>query len=130
MIKYSTVKVISVRDWDDLVKETYGKPYSFQQQNGCQERGNYHLEVDPNIIENDGCNDSIPEEINGDEMGIKFEVWLNTDPNIHKERNSWDDRRVELFWERNFYPDIEIIAADLCKKGLIKKGSYTIDIDW
>lgn len=38
MLKYTNKKVISVQDWDELVQETYGKPYSFQQQNGCQDR--------------------------------------------------------------------------------------------
>lgn len=36
---------------------------------------------------------------------------------------------INLFWERNFYPDINTLANDLYKKGLIKKGEYLIVID-
>lgn len=33
-----TIKQIDVSDWDALVTKTYGRPYSFQQQDGCKER--------------------------------------------------------------------------------------------
>ena len=45
MLKVTTIKVINCRDWDDLVEETYGKPYHFQQQYGCQSRGMFDIEV-------------------------------------------------------------------------------------
>lgn len=35
MLKYNNTKLIELCDWDNLVKETYGRPYSFQQQYGC-----------------------------------------------------------------------------------------------
>jgi hypothetical protein len=35
-MKTKTVQMISVQDWDKLVKETYGRPYSFQQQDDCK----------------------------------------------------------------------------------------------
>ncbi len=62
-------------------------------------------------------------------MGVKFAAWLARDPlkpvGSHKEK--WE---IELFWARNFYPDIETVANDLHKKGLLKAGKYTINIDW
>ena len=39
MIKVSNKKFIEVQDWDNLVSETYGKIYSFQQQDDCKSRG-------------------------------------------------------------------------------------------
>ncbi len=44
-MKTRTEKVIDVGDWDDLVTETYGRIYSFQQQDGCKERGTFQFEV-------------------------------------------------------------------------------------
>lgn len=38
MLRIREEKVIDVSDWDDLVQETYDRPYSFQQQDGCKER--------------------------------------------------------------------------------------------
>lgn len=128
MVKYKTEKVIEVGDWDDLVIETYGKPYNFQQQNGCQSRGTFYLTVSADELV-DQVKDTILEEINGDEVGVKFSTWLARDPKqpVGKETEQW---KIDLFWERNFYPDIEIIANDLCKRGLIGAGDYIINIDW
>lgn len=71
----------------------------------------------------------IPEVVNGEEMGVKFSAWLARDP---KQRITGQTEKYELdlFWKRNFYPDIQTIANDLYKKGLIKAGKYTINIDW
>ena len=44
-LKITNKKVVTVQDWDDLVTKTYGKPYSFQQQNGCQERGTFEITI-------------------------------------------------------------------------------------
>lgn len=33
-----TKTVIEVQEWDALVEKTYGRPYKFQQQDGCQSR--------------------------------------------------------------------------------------------
>jgi len=35
-----------------------------------------------------------------------------------------------MWWERNFYPDVEMIANDLHKRGILEAGEYVIDIDW
>ena len=129
MIKFNKRNQIKLEDWDDLVKNTYGKPYSFQQQDDCRNRGIFTIEV-PSDSEDEEYNDSIPEEINGEEMGVKFNVWLNTNPKEHQERNNWDNWKVNLFWERNFYPDIYTLINDLYSKGLIEKGEYDIKIDW
>lgn len=129
----STIKrVIELQDWDTLVRNTYGKPYMFQQQEGCKSRGMFPLTIPPDkyeLEEEENMNDSIPDETNGEEMGVKFQVWLERDPSQIPEhfRDSWGN---DLFWERNFYPNIYTIANDLYKKGLIEAGEYLINIDW
>jgi hypothetical protein len=128
MIKYSNKKVIEVRDWDKLVQETYRKPYSFQQQDGCQARGTVNINISSED-DDEEMYDLIPEIINGDVMGVKFNVWLKRDP---KEWNGEKEEEwfIDLFWERNFYPDLQTVANDLHKKGLIEAGEYSINIDW
>jgi hypothetical protein len=128
---YKNKKVIEVRDWDSLVEKTYGKPYSFQQQQGCQGRGLFELEIPSEETNDEEMSDSIPEEINGEEMGVKFAVWLARDSKQplagRTEQAQWE---INLFWERNFYPDINTVANDLYQKGLIENGEYLINIDW
>lgn len=77
MIKISKRQQINSHDWDELVVETYGKPYIFQQQEGCQERGTFILSVPDEEYDYDSdMHDDIPLEINGYEMGVKFQKWL------------------------------------------------------
>ena len=119
--------IVSVQEWDDLVKKTYGRPYCFQQQDGCQERGTIYL-----TIPDGGCDyerDSVPEEVNGEIMGVSFAAWLSRDPKEWKGAPE-DQDFIELFWHRNFYPDVQMIANDLHVKGLIQEGKYGIEIDW
>jgi len=116
---FRAVQMITVQDWDDLVKETYGKPYSFQQQDGCKERGVHYLLVPAEYVE-DYENSSVPEIINHEEMGVSFKAWL--------ERPIGNMPRI--WWERNFYPSIEKIAEDLFDKGLLPDGECGIDINW
>lgn len=127
MLKTKTIRMIEVGDWDDLVEKVYGKPYSFQQQDDCKDRGVESLTVP--AYASDFQKDFIEEVINGDDMGVSFEAWLARDP---KEWNGSEEdaRSVSMFWERNFYPDISMIANDLHAKGLLEAGEYTINIDW
>lgn len=127
MIKTSDIKMIKVSDWDRLVKETYGRPYAFQQQDDCKERGIFKFTVPTDGYDYE--NDSIPEKINGEEMGVSFKAWLTRDPKEWNGDNS-DYSYIDMFWERNFYPDIEILANDLYDKGLLPTGEYAIHIDW
>ncbi len=130
MLKTRKEQVVSVQDWDDLVIKTYGRPYSFQQQDGCKERQRVYLTVP--CPADDFENDTIPEEVNGDEMGVSFKAWLTRDPKQSLNTNDkWDrEHGLSMFWERNFYPAVEMIANDLHAKGLVEAGEYTIDIDW
>ena len=62
--KYKNMRVIQVQDWDKLVSDVYGKPYSFQQQNGCQPRGTFNLSIPSDDTLDDEMNDEIPEVSN------------------------------------------------------------------
>ena len=44
-LNIQTKQVIDVKDWDDLVEETYGRPYNYQQQDGCKGLGLVEFEV-------------------------------------------------------------------------------------
>lgn len=128
MLKFKTKQMIDLQDWDDLVRSTYGKPYDFQQQDGCKERGTFEISI-PDEHAWDYPNDTIPEEINGEEMGVSFKAWLARD--VDEWNGDAEDKSfIKLFWYRNFYPDISMIANDLFEKGLIQAGEYVIDIDW
>lgn len=127
MIRTRTEKLIDVQDWDNLVIETYGRPYSFQQQDGCKDRDLVAITVPKEC--DDFENDTVPEIVNGDEMGVSFKAWLARDPKTPL-RDRDDAFGLTLWWERNFYPDVQMIANDLYEKGLIEAGDYLINIDW
>ena len=130
MIKVQNKQVVTMKDWDDLVVKTYGKPYCFQQQYGCQDRGNFSITIPDRA--DDYENDTIPEEVNGEEMGVSFAAWLARDPEQKLDtKDQWNrEHGLDLFWTRNFYPDIQMVANDLHAKGLIPAGKYVIEIDW
>jgi len=124
------VTIIECGDWDDLVITTYNRPYCFQQQDGCKPRGTHSLTVP--ALADDYKNDMVPEEINHPDMGVSFKAWLNRDPKQQLSsdpdgKKSWD---ISMWWERNFYPDVQMIANDLHVKGLLPAGKYIINIDW
>lgn len=128
MVKVKNVQMIEVQDWNKLVTETYNRPYDFQQQDDCKSRGTFHLTIPSDYTCEEEMNDEIPEIIDGLEMGVKFKKWLERSPNLPVEGKS--GFYVDLWWERNFYPDISAVANDLHEKGLIGAGEYVINIDW
>ena len=62
---------------------------------------------------------------------MSFKAWLARDPEqaIPIEGNDINDY-THMWWERNFYPSMDMVINDLYVKGLIKAGNYQIDIDW
>lgn len=62
-------------------------------------------------------------------MGVSLAAWLARDPKT-KIKDQKYDFELELWWQRNFYPDIQMIANDLYEKGLLEAGEYAIDVDW
>jgi hypothetical protein len=149
MLKVKTKKIISVQDWDRLVEKTYERTYSFQQQDGCKGRGTEYITVPCKPY--DYKNNSIPEIINGEEMGVSFKAWLERNPNSplncteqeakdchyywgssEADLKEWqeDKSNTDIFYERNFYPHVSMIINDLHAKGLLEEGEYGIEIDW
>lgn len=149
-LKTKSVKMINCYDLDDLINETYGKLFHFQQQDGCKGRGVHNITV-PVKNPYDYDRDKIPEIINGQTMGVSFKAWLERDyttplnptkkdfaecnyywGKTKEEEKAWkeDKSHIDLFWERNFYPSLDMVLNDLHAKGLIDAGEYTIEIDW
>lgn len=128
-MKIRTEKMIDVSEWDKLISETYGRPYTFQQQDDCRSRGIFRLTVPAEA--DDYENESVPEKVNHPEMGVSFAAWLARDPKQKlSDPTAQEDYCLDLWWGRNFYPDVQMVANDLHAKGLLEAGSYTIDIDW
>jgi hypothetical protein len=78
-------------------------------------------------------NETLPEIINTEEMGVKFSSWLSRDPKLtlrDEDLTPEDQYCIELWWERNFYPCLDMVVNDLYKKGLIEEGEYVINIDY
>ena len=125
-ISIKQINTITVQDFDELVRSTYGRPYSFQQQDDCKSRGLVAISV-PEYPE-DYENSSVPEIVNHEDMGVSFSAWLARDPEQllpNKDKSS-----TKLWWYRNFYPNVSMIINDLHSKGLLPAGDYSIDIDW
>lgn len=90
-------------------------------------RGTYHLTVPSGAY--DFNNDTVPEIVNHVEMGVSFKAWLARDPKQPLSSRE-DGSGLELWWTRNFYPSVEMIANDLHDRGLLEAGEYLIIIDW
>ncbi len=79
----------------------------------------------------DFTNSTVPEKVNGPEMGVSFTAWLARDPQQKlTSPGDSEDYCLGLWWERNFYPEFQMVANDLHEKGLIDGGNYAINIDW
>lgn len=130
MLKVKNVKTIELQDWDALVQETYGRIYSFQQQDGCRYRGTVSLRVPSPDADESFVAESISDKADDhDEMGVKFSSWLARDPQkpLVGQQYEW---QLGMWWERNFYPNLGMVVNDLHAKGLIEAGEYVINIDW
>lgn len=118
---------LSVQEWDKLVTDTYKRPYKLQQQDGCKARGKFKITVPATA--HGYQNSSVPEEVNGQQVGVSLKAWLERDP------TQWggpENKKIflDLFWARNFYPEVQTLANDMYLKGVIEAGQYTINIDW
>ena len=127
MLKFSNHNLIDVDDWDTLVQEIYHRPYSFQQQDECKPRGLHYITIPSTAM--DYSNSTVPEILNHDSMGVSFNAWLEREP-IKALGIDCNQRHIDLWWQRNFYPNIQMIANDLHEKGIINAGQYVIVIDW
>lgn len=113
MLTTTTKKVVALADFNALVVATYGKPYDFQQQDGCRDRG-IHAFTAP--VE-------FPEDY-GDpfDYGISFAEWVKSEvPSCPYEA---------IDWVREVYPSLDMVVNDLHSRGLIEAGDYILLIDW
>lgn len=122
-----TKTVIESQEWDALVEKTYGRTYNLQQQDGCRSRGTLEITVPSDA--DDYERETVPEEVNHETMGVSFKAWLARNPN-KKLPDQDADYQLELWWKRNFYPDVQMVANDLHAKELLAAGNHTILIDW
>jgi hypothetical protein len=127
-LNFEIVKLIDDSSWSEFVQNVYGKPYCFQQQDGCRSRGVYLLEVPDNQAE-DFESGGENEDEDGELMGTSLESWLARDPKEPLEGQEYD-WQLTNWWEKNFYPTIEILANDLHSKGLLEEGEYIINVNW
>jgi hypothetical protein len=118
---------LASQELDALVEKTYGRPYCFQQQDGCQMRGVHHIVVPAEPEDYEAT--SVREIVNGDEMGVAFAAWLARDPEAHIGGRS-DEYVTDLWWSRNFYPHQSMVLNDLHARGLLDAGEYLLVIDW
>lgn len=123
-LKTSTRQIIDIRDFDNLVEETYGRPYSLQQQNFMGQETYYDFEV--------------PESWDGWDFDgfegypVPFKEWCEADPEIDpKTGRPWSPSyEKRLHWEREFYPDFEELMHDLNLRGELDPGKYSIHVWW
>lgn len=131
-MKTRNVTIIDVDEWNKTVEKIYKRPYSFQQQDGCKERGIFYFSVPDDS--DDFENDTLPEKSNHEEMGVSFVAWLKRDPkqvlSIPDNGQESADWNIRIWWKRNFYPEFQTLANDLCSRGELKAGKYAIEIDW
>lgn len=128
-LKYELVKLVESYDWDDLVKEVYSRPYCLQQQDGCRERGIIRLTVPNNNWYK--YDDKVPEDVNTDEIGVSLHRWLMRDPTKPLSGYGGTEQwKIDMWYERHFYPHVQEIANDLYKLGHLDASTYVINIDW
>jgi len=117
-LKTKEATIIEVSDWDELVRKVYKRPYSYQQQDGCRGIGIYKIEV----------------PFCWAELEFSVEDWLSVEYTVPFTTKSGEVLKekwhVDMHWEREVYPEIELIANDLHSKGLLKAGTYYINVDW
>lgn len=122
---FKETSTIYVEDWDNIVKGYYGKIYNFQQQDGCKARGYYEVSYSDDDEYN---NTKLPVQVNGDKMGINFNVWVGKD--FENKFFKSDHSAERLFWERNYYPFIGCVIKDLYDNGIIDHKVFLIEVDW
>lgn len=147
-MKIETVHKIWESEFSDLVSEVYGRPYRLQQQGDCY--------AQDSIIEITATEEDYPDDWVPYEDEITLEKWLSADPNApirnprydqyrelalqhpgkgyeKLEKDEWEGPGTtthDLYWEREFYPPLEDLVNDLCKKGKIPAGDYVIHVWW
>ena len=126
MLKTSKKVTVTCQDWDEFVVKTYGRPYCFQQQDGCRFKGTMPFSVPADRHDITSNDRGFGEK---GVMGVSFKSWLERDPKKPFDGQKYDFE-LEMWWHRNFYPSLSMIINDLHARGLLEEGEYTMIIDW
>lgn len=121
MIKSKIKHVISSAAWNKQVSKIYGRPYSIEDQFEFNRVLGFKV---PNRSF-DFANETVEENEDTKETGVNFKSWIARDPD-QKIGSDPCAFVTTLWWYRAFYPDIEVLANDLFKKGLLERGEYVI----
>ena len=130
-LKTITDTVVDSFEWDRFVKQVYDRPYTFQQQDGCRQRGVSYFTATPGQYEFVEHMEPVPTgPIEGIRscFGVSLEEWVGRSPEAAFDPDR--PNRTGTYWERNYYPPIDELASDLCEKGLIAPGRYVLLVDW
>ena len=133
-----TVIKVNHNDWNKFITEVYGKPYNFQQQDGCRSRGVYDFSLPFDFELYDEEEDFLDfvdrTDFNKNQSCVKFSVWKDEkvkykDPDKTVfYQDEYEDER--LYWVRAFYPNLYTLLDDLYKKGLLEDGDYELVVSW
>lgn len=121
MVKYKVVRQIDCWDWDEYIKTHYNKPYKFQQQAGCRDRGSVAITV-PADPDDDFDDDWRSKQ-------VSLQEWIDAEFDGSFD-NTIEEYRTKLEGNRNFYPPLAEVINDLYDKGLLEAGDYEIIVDW
>lgn|SRR5574343_400590 len=121
MIKTKPKHVINSDVWDKYVTKIYKRPYSISDQ--FEFKNVLEFKVPNRAI--DFANEIVEEDESTKETGVNFKSWISRDPS---QPISGDPRPfvTKLWWFRSFYPEIDVLANDLYKKGQLERGEYVI----
>lgn len=117
MIRFEDVKLISETELSRRVSELFGRPYQLQQQGDMLGQNSVVLM-------------QVPEE--PDDVGLpSLAEWSSRDVNQKPPGVAWDrDYLREMWWHREFYPDLQEVLNELHRLGELPEGEYAIHVSW
>lgn len=119
-MRIEDVKLIWESELSALVTETYGRPYQLQQQGDM-------------LAQESMTRATVPQEPDFDSDLPSLEEWSSRDVDAQPEgESSWSEHawRRDLWWQRKFYPDLQLVLNDLHARGLLPAGDYVIHTWW
>lgn len=119
ILKGETVQVIWEHDFNKVVQSVYGKPYVFQQQGDMLLGQNGYYPFTVHSAEK-------YQQWDATEIDAELTRWLSAEPPQNARAFT-----IQLWWERENYPDIDVILYDLAyRRGLMASGRYALHVWW
>lgn len=117
-IRVQDVKLIHESELSKRVAEMFERPYQLQQQGDM-------LGQDSVVIAD------VPAEPEFDLDLPSFLEWSTRDVNLEPPGESWHyPWQRELWWHREFYPDLQEVLNELHRLGELPEGKYAIHVWW